>query len=139
MVLNYHRFYSKKENRKLEKLTEKGTIQSQEEAGKSKMKHSITDSSLNRKKSSSTIMNLKPDQDLAESSLTISKSFDIKIKHLENSLQAIENATLNMDAFVNDMTSVYQDYDEKLCNESQGEDEYLNSENKQINLPELVI
>ena len=83
-------------------------------------------------------MNLQPDQDLAASSLTISKSFDIKIKHLESSLQAIENATLNMDAFVNDMTSVYQDYDEKLCNESQGEDEYLNNENKSINLPENV-
>lgn len=125
------------ENRRLEKK-EKNAQQNPNETNLSEMKHSTKDSSLNRKKSSSTTMNLQPDQDLAASSLTISKSFDIKIKHLESSLQAIENATLNMDAFVNDMTSVYQDYDEKLCNESQGEDEYLNNENKSINLPENI-
>ena len=82
------------------------------------------------KKKIQLVLNNKPDQDLADSSLSISRSFDKKIKHLENYSQIIENATHNMDTFLKDMTSVYESYDEKLCNESQGEEEYANEADK---------
>lgn len=102
----------------------------------SKLKHSLTEGHLNNiitpkvkiKLHNSSVLS-NPDQRLADSSLTISKSFDVKIKDLEHSLRTIENATSNMDAYVKGMTSVYQDdEDDKLCNESQDDEDFFGDE-----------
>lgn len=108
-------------------------IQSQK-LPQSKLKHSLTEGHLNNiitpkvkiKLHNSSVLS-NPDQRLADSSLTISKSFDVKIKDLEHSLMTIENATSNMDAYVKGMTSVYQD-DDKLCNESQDDEDFFGDE-----------
>jgi hypothetical protein len=111
----------------------------------SKLKHSYTESSLKNiitpkvkvKLHNSSVLS-NPDQRLADSSLTISKSFDIKIKHLENSLKTIENATSNMDAYVKGMTSVYQDDDDKLCNESQEDEDFFVDEKQKTIVKETI-
>lgn len=110
-------------------------IQSQK-LPQSKLKHSLTEGHLNNiitpkvkiKLHNSSVLS-NPDQRLADSSLTISKSFDVKIKDLEHSLMTIENATSNMDAYVKGMTSVYQD-DDKLCNESQDDEDFFGDEKR---------
>ncbi len=60
----------------------------------------------------------------------------MRLKNLENTLTTIENATLNMDACVNDMTCVYQSYDEKLCNESSKDaDEFGDDSENVVEIP----
>jgi hypothetical protein len=49
--------------------------------------------------------------DLAAKSLTASSQFDTKLQHIETYSKIIENATLNMDACVKDMSDVYQNYE----------------------------
>ena len=81
-------------------------------------------------------LNLSPssssNQDLAASSLKASNYFDEKIEHLENYSNIIENATLNMDACVNMMTTVYQNF-EKAYDESPAS-YLLNDESGSANL-----
>lgn len=57
-------------------------------------------------------------KELADTSMKASHHFNKKIQHIEDYSQIIENATLNMDACVKDMSSLYENY-EKIYNDSE--------------------
>ncbi|RNA31491.1 pleckstrin homology domain-containing family M member [Brachionus plicatilis] len=104
---------------------------------------------LERQASEKVISKSCVPNDLAARSLTASSQFDSKIEHIETYSKIIENATMNMDAFVKDMSDVYQNYekfyqsnevDQDLSTEVENENKinsvYDDSVNKSIDLAE---
>ena len=81
---------------------------------------------------------LVANNDLAVKSLTASSQFDSKIAHIETYSKIIENATMNMDACVKDMSDVYQNY-EKFYQSHEVEQDLsteMDNENKIISIYE---
>ncbi len=123
-------------NMNIEKDTRRLVVESRKRIARPKL---ITANNINSSRNNSPhfgSLRTNPDYELAATSLTISNSFDMRLKNLENTLTTIENATLNMDACVNDMTCVYQSYDEKLCNESSKDaDEFGDDSENLVEIP----
>jgi hypothetical protein len=76
----------------------------------------------------------KESQELVADALNATKHFDRKIEHIETYSQIIENATRKMDACVNDMNIVYQNYENIYDASSADEEFYLqyNSQKKEL-------
>lgn len=109
----------------------------------SKMKSNNGSNKLKKSESKqSNSFNQTSNQELADTSLKASQIFDNKIKHIENYSQIIEKATLEMDAYVKDMNSVYGNYDKLYSDELVDPNELLLisdeiSNNKLINNPDI--
>lgn len=73
----------------------------------------LENSRILKKQTSESVISksLVTNDDLAAKSLTASSQFDSKIAHIETYSKIIENATMNMDACVKDMSDVYQNYE----------------------------